>query len=254
MITVPSAVVYLIGLGVLASAPLGLPFSFSSSEPRSSDPCLGTAARSSSVLLATWLTIGILTNYAMTLVMGSLGTVMCLGIPLSFGGFALLLAKLVAARRRIHPGSESQARGARASRLPRWAGLLIFWISLLLIAALLATPILGDPLTSWDARSIWFFQAKMIYYAGALSPAMGFSDVPWSHADYPKLLSSIAGQLAFAAGFWNEYLPKGAELLLLLPVVLGYASFYRADLSFVFLVSLSLLAVGGQFWAGYADG
>ena len=60
------------------------------------------------------------------------------------------------------------------------------------MALLLFVPILSLPLYDWDARSIWFFHGKMIYYAGTLGPEAGWNiQTPqFSHVDYPKLVLS----------------------------------------------------------------
>src|SRR5205807_1272968 len=81
--------------------------------------------------------------------------------------------------------------------------------------------IFAEPLQDWDARSIWFFHAKMIWTEGALSKASGWnhSSTRWSHPDYPKLVPSIAAQLAYIKGFWNEFLPKGSLLIMLIPTI-----------------------------------
>lgn len=135
----------------------------------------------------------------------------------------------------------------------RWPwGLLIAFILLVY-----ACPILLQPLQEWDARSIWFFHAKMIYFNTGLNvhgewanPVIAFSQV-----DYPKLLPLLAGQFTSLAGYWNEYLPKAAMLVLLMPVVLGIATLgERFDLGFVYLLFAFLLSPGILLWNGYADG
>lgn len=41
------------------------------------------------------------------------------------------------------------------------------------VLGLLAASTLLMPLTAWDARSIWFFHAKMIYFAGGVAKEGG---------------------------------------------------------------------------------
>lgn len=132
---------------------------------------------------------------------------------------------------------------------PRW---------LLAIAILLAVSvaILFEPLNGWDARSIWFFAAKRIFYGDGLGhasdwslPAYGFS-----HADYPKLLPLLAAQFAQAWGTWNEYIPKASLLLLLAPVLLGLLGLAQSfRTSVVFLAAGLLLSTRDALWNGYAD-
>jgi len=131
---------------------------------------------------------------------------------------------------------------------------------LALVLAAFAGPILLEPLQAWDARSLWFFQAKLIHFNGGLdlaredwtNPAYAFI-----HADYPKLLPLLAAQIAGAAGYWNEFIPKGALLLLLVPVVLGLGALTGAHpfaAPAVFLFGTYLLGCRELLWNGYADG
>ena len=62
--------------------------------------------------------------------------------------------------------------------------------------------IFSEPLLHWDARSIWFFQAKMIWIEGALRQSAGWNhpSIAFSHPDYPKLVPTIAAQLAYVKG------------------------------------------------------
>jgi len=117
-------------------------------------------------------------------------------------------------------------------------------------------PILTEPLSAWDARSIWFFHAKMIYAEGALSHAAGWShpSVTFSHVDYPKLIPVLAAQATYISGFWNEYLPKVALIFMLVPAILWLFSFARRSFSFVFLLMVFPLSLCEWLWNGYMDG
>ena len=133
------------------------------------------------------------------------------------------------------------------------------WIRWLLFAALLLTAagaILFEPLQGWDARSLWFFNAKRIFFGGGLrlspdwtNPAYGFS-----HPDYPMLLPLLAAQFAHAWGVWNEYLPKASLAVLLAPILLGLLGLAgRIRLSLLFLAGCLLLLTKEFLWNGYAD-
>lgn len=76
--------------------------------------------------------------------------------------------------------------------------------------------ILSTPLADWDARSIWFFHAKRLFYDHSLyARADGYAG--FSHNDYPNLLPALAASIARAANLWNEILPKLAIFFILLP-------------------------------------
>jgi hypothetical protein len=116
--------------------------------------------------------------------------------------------------------------------------------------------VFAEPLSRWDARSIWFFHAKMIWTEGALRQSAGWNDpsLAFSNPDYPKLVPSIAAQLGYLRGFWNEFLPKGSLFVMLVPLGLWVFSFFQKRLSFVLLVSMFFFGLGAWLWNGYMDG
>jgi hypothetical protein len=126
----------------------------------------------------------------------------------------------------------------------------------LLVCGLFIGPILAEPLIGWDARSIWFLHAKMIYFAGSFNQTIGWlhPSVTFSHVDYPNLVPNLAAQIAFLNGFWNEYLPKLSLLFILTPAVLLLFSFYKRSFSFLFLIAVIPFSFASTLWNGYMDG
>lgn len=129
----------------------------------------------------------------------------------------------------------------------------------LLAAALLAAiafKAVGEPLTDWDARSIWFFHAKMIYVSGRVLEAGLWNDpqLAWAHTDYPKLNAVVTAVWMRAFGVWNEYLPRAALALLLAPAVLLCVGYARSFAGQLFLVCVLLLKPGESLWIGSMDG
>jgi hypothetical protein len=191
---------------------------------------------------------GLVFNYLLLLVFLSLGPAMAVGGAVSLLGLGFFTAHLY--------------RHRRLRRLTWSAAAPLVGASSVLL--LFLGPLLGEPLSAWDARSVWFFHAKMIYMAGSIGPSAGWLDpyAAFSHVDYPKLVASLAAQIVTVMGFWNEYLPKAALVFMLLPAVLWIFSFARRSLSFVSLVLLLLLGLSsdlGQYglftwmWNGYMD-
>jgi hypothetical protein len=150
------------------------------------------------MLAAVW-GFGLCFNYVLLLLLGQLKVACSVG-----AGLALVMgiAALWKWRNRL----------GRLRHLIRWCVALI-----VLLAG--ASFIVLDPLTDWDARSIWFFHGKMIFFSGGLTRATGLGlNIGYGdHPDYPMLVPGLAAQIAQVIGFWNEYLPKFA-LALLLPV------------------------------------
>ena len=99
----------------------------------------------------------------------------------------------------------------------------IFFIGLLWI--------LTEPVSAWDARSIWFFHAKRIFIDNNLYAQLD-NYAPWSHNDYPPLLPSLAASIAKSFGFWNEYMPRISILLALFPILLILKWLFNNQLAF----------------------
>jgi hypothetical protein len=130
------------------------------------------------------------------------------------------------------------------------------WIGIALICFLFLCPILSDPLSDWDARSIWFFHAKMIYAANSIGQLAGWNhpSVDFAHADYPNLVPVLAAQVTSVMGFWNEYIPKVSLFLMLVPAVIWVFTFARKSFSFVILILLVPFSFTVWLWNGYMDG
>jgi len=185
------------------------------------------------LLAAVW-SFGLCLNYALVLALGRLDDALAAGgtLALCFG-----LTALWCWRWRLTRPDRSRP-----------------WLIALAVLVIGTIAILLDPLQDWDARSIWFFHAKMIFYGGALSPATGLEGYRIPHPDYPELVSSLAGQIAWVVGFWNEYLPK-LSLALLLPVpILSVLTLRRTPLSMT-LAILAFTVIPYQFlFNGSMDG
>jgi hypothetical protein len=190
--------------------------------------------RSGFTLLAAVWSFGLCLNYLLALVLGGMAATLLLGsaLALVLGGAALWLN-----------------RGWLAWPGPAAAGLVALAVLLVLAAAILL-----DPLHDWDARVIWFFHGKIVYFAGMLAPdsQLVFYTVP--HPDYPKLLAVLAAETATMAGFWNEYLPKLGLVLLLPAPILALLTLRRRPWTLA-LGIFGFLAVPQQFLSnGSMDG
>jgi hypothetical protein len=123
------------------------------------------------------------------------------------------------------------------------------------ILGLLAVSTLLVPLIAWDARSIWFFHAKMIYFARGLIKEGGWTApcCSFSHTDYPLLVPILAAQAANLAGFWNEQLPKSALVLLLVPPLAVTISYWRVGLATAALLLIIWARLAPLLTNGYMD-
>tara|TARA_B100001248_G_scaffold262674_1_gene260767 strand:- start:13313 stop:14608 length:1296 start_codon:yes stop_codon:yes gene_type:complete len=111
------------------------------------------------------------------------------------------------------------------------------------------------PILDWDARSIWFFHAKALYFSEGNIFISGLDNLAYipAHPHYPKLYSSVAGFYSYLFQTWNDYFPKIASALFLMPVLLILHSF--RDRKFFWLLVIGLLGMSGKYlWNGYLDG
>lgn len=185
------------------------------------------------LLAAIWC-FGLCLDYALLQLLGQLSLVLAAGGVLSLGfGLAALW--------------RCRARFARPRRL-------LPWLIGLAVLAGGSLRILFDPLQDWDARTIWFFHAKMIFYGAGLNQSIGLEDPGAHHPTYPMLVPGLAAQVAGVVGFWNEYLPK-LSLSLLLPLpILVVLMLRRTPISMTLLI-LAFAIITHQFlYNGSMDG
>ncbi len=114
--------------------------------------------------------------------------------------------------------------------------------------------ILLEPIQQWDARSVWFFQGKILYYAQSLGNIWDWKNFLFGNFDYPKLHALLAAQSAQLAGMWNEYLPKFSLFLLLLPPLCFFAEKAKRNGFYLAFFIAALFVPGSLLWEGYMDG
>ena len=128
---------------------------------------------------------------------------------------------------------------------------LVMWVivSLTVVFALL---ILSHPVEDWDARFIWMFHAKRIFYDGSLYGQLdGYAN--WSHNDYPNLVPALAASLARAVGHWNEIIPRTSVLFALVPVMLVAALAWKQRGIFFAWLAAVIAVAQGHLLNGYMD-
>ena len=110
---------------------------------------------------------------------------------------------------------------------------------------------LGSPTVDWDARSIWLFHGKRIFYENSiLSLADSYE---FSNSGYPNLAPAFASSLALLVGHWNEVFPKLAFPLMFLPPMILMYSFLKSTNYLIFL-SVVFFTIGNYLFNGWADG
>ena len=101
--------------------------------------------------------------------------------------------------------------------------------------------IIIEPVQLWDARSIWFYSGKIIYFNENYL-FENFQNDFCNKCDYllyPKLIPSLTAYTATIFGFWNDYVTKLSLFLLLIPAIFYLKDEFNNFLNF--LLSLVLL-------------
>lgn len=147
----------------------------------------------------------------------------------------------------------------------RWAPVsgprLSVGIQTLILAATVGTVALAvatSPLLDWDARSIWFFHAKAIFFDGGFRPS-AFWENPeynWSHKYYPKLVPMLAARATdFTLAGWNEYAPKLGLIPAFAAGLFGLGAIAARSIPRTLLILAGAVTfLGFHLWNGYMDG
>lgn len=191
------------------------------------------AGEDRATLIALASMLGLLADHAAGLITGSLSFQAALAWAGGIAGIGAL-ALLLRAGWNARPG--------------RAAVLAVILITILAVAATAA------PLTGWDARSIWFFHGKVIFFDGGLRPSPFWSNpaYDWSHKDYPKLLPMLAARFAAVAGAWSDAAAKSALAPLGAGAFLGLLA-ASASQGFLILAPAAVAVLGAWLWSGYMD-
>ena len=99
--------------------------------------------------------------------------------------------------------------------------LKIFFLLIILIS-------LGTATSGWDARSIWLFHAKRIFYDNSIF-SIADNYAPFSHNDYPNLVPAFSAALAKVFGHWNEVFPKVSFIFMFFPPMIFIYPFFKEN-------------------------
>ena len=86
---------------------------------------------------------------------------------------------------------------------------------------------LGSPVSDWDARSIWLFNSKRIFFNQSLNEYTNYIGSEFSHLDYPILVQTLSASLAKLIGNWNEVFPKYSSIIMALPAFIIISDFLK---------------------------
>jgi len=184
--------------------------------------------------------VGMITNYGIMLIFQSIRTSLIIGSVFAIAGLIITIRNLVTSPTRFKLDNQTIGQ----------------WIGVIITSSVLLIPFLVEPISRYDARTIWFFHSKMIYYAETIGLEAGWQNpfINFSHRDYPNLVPGIASQISIVAGYWNEYLPKLSIYLVLIPGIMWIFSFAKNIFSFLALLAFIPFSFAPWLWNGYMDG
>ena len=123
-------------------------------------------------------------------------------------------------------------------------------VLVVVIFVLLLTLFIGS--TSWDARHIWLFHAKRIFFDGSLYAQM--DNYANAANDYPVIVPALSASIASALGFWNEAAPKSAGVFFLIAPLLACLLALKNPIYFLIYLSGVFYLCGEHLLNGEMDG
>jgi hypothetical protein len=111
---------------------------------------------------------------------------------------------------------------------------------------------LGIPLNDWDGKYIWMFHAKRIFYEKNLFIQLD-NYLPYTHNDYPALVSSLSASIASFFNLWNNQIPKLSSALMLCPTIIFLNSVIKDNVVKVIFFTLFIWVVEKTFLSGSVD-
>ena len=112
---------------------------------------------------------------------------------------------------------------------------------------------LGSPTISWDARSIYLFSAKSLFYESNLYISLDNYFAVGMNA-FPKLPATLSATFAQLIGAWNEVFPKSTNVIIIFPPILFLISSFKNKLFALVWLFLMLLFSGKLLVNGLMDG
>ena len=112
---------------------------------------------------------------------------------------------------------------------------------------------LGSPTIGWDARSIYLFSAKRLFYESNLYISLDNYFAVGMNA-FPKLPATLSATFAQLIGAWNEVFPKSTNVIIIFPPILFLISSFKNKLFALVWLFLMLLFSGKLLVNGLMDG
>tara|TARA_B100000401_G_C52810130_1_gene723295 strand:- start:2377 stop:3492 length:1116 start_codon:yes stop_codon:yes gene_type:complete len=113
---------------------------------------------------------------------------------------------------------------------------------------------LGSPTFHWDARSVWLYTAKLIFFdQGLFYLQQNYSPIHKAIA-YPILGPTLAASFAEFIGYWNEVFPKFFSIILSIPGLIYLSFFIKNKISFFLYAFIIFFILEKSIIIGEMDG
>ena len=122
-------------------------------------------------------------------------------------------------------------------------------ISILVALCLIS---LSSSVSDWDGRSIWLFNAKIIFYVDNLNNYFSYSPY-YSKPDYSIFVPILSATIAKLSGVWNEILPKISHFILSVPPIILLTKNFNKKISLFIFIILILFVYEKRIINGEVD-
>ncbi len=111
---------------------------------------------------------------------------------------------------------------------------------------------LSSPVSDWDGRSIWLFNAKIIFYIDNLKNYFSYTPY-YSKPDYSIFVPVLSATIAKLSGVWNEILPKISHFILAVPPIILITKNFNKKISLFIFIILILFVYEKRIINGEVD-
>ena len=111
---------------------------------------------------------------------------------------------------------------------------------------------LSSPVSDWDGRSIWLFNAKIIFYIDNLNSYFSYTPY-YSKPDYSIFVPVLSATIAKLSGVWNEILPKISHFILAVPPIILITKNLNKKISLFIFIILILFVYEKRIINGEVD-
>ncbi len=113
---------------------------------------------------------------------------------------------------------------------------------------------LSSPTFHWDARSVWLYTSKLIFFdQGLFYLQQNYSPIHKAIA-YPILGPTLAASFAEFIGHWNEVFPKFFSIILSIPGLIYLSFFIKKKISFYIYAFIIFFILEKSLIIGEMDG